>query len=121
LKDAKFALGRLYRDVYGDAVESFKWFMEAAQQGDIFAQYEIGLIYLNGSIATAPDMQKAKEWLHSAAVSVITAMRHTSYSACHRQIKKHLSGCTLQQNKVFLKPCKSSEKLIARALWVNPR
>jgi TPR repeat protein len=69
LKDAKFALGRLYRDAYSNAAESFKWFLEAAQQGDIFAQYEIGLIYLNGSEAAAPDIEKAKDWLHSAAAN----------------------------------------------------
>jgi len=69
LKDAKFALGRLYRDAYGNSAESFKWFLEAAQQGDIFAQYEVGLIYLNGSNVVAPDIQKSEDWLRSAAAN----------------------------------------------------
>ena len=49
LSDAKYALGRLYRDVNGNEAEAFKWFMDAAKQGNTFAQYEVGMTYRRGN------------------------------------------------------------------------
>ena len=66
LSDAKFALGRLYRDIYSDDKNSFKWFMEAAKQGNSFAQYEIGRIYISGSSEVSADKKEAMKWLLSA-------------------------------------------------------
>jgi len=67
LSDAKLALGRLYRDVYGDADNSFKWFKQAAEQGNIFAQFELGVLYQQGSAAVIPDRDQATKWLTTAA------------------------------------------------------
>ena len=53
LSDAGFALGRTYRTL-GDHSASMKWFLRAATAGNQFAQYEVGLIYLNGSLQVAP-------------------------------------------------------------------
>lgn len=63
LKDAKYALGRIYRDVYGDMDNSFKWFLEAAKQGDAFAQYEVGMLYRYGNAVVPQDLEQAKQWL----------------------------------------------------------
>lgn len=67
LSDAKFALGRLYRDTYGDETLSFKWFMAAAKQGNAFAQYEIGIIYRDGNSNIQQDITLAQKWLSAAA------------------------------------------------------
>lgn len=67
LSDAKFALGKLYRDVYGDSAKSLKWFKDAANQGNVFAQYELGKLYMEGGAAVTADAQAAKKWLSLAA------------------------------------------------------
>ena len=67
LQDAKFSLGRIYRDTYADAENSFKWFLSSAQQGSTYAQYELGLMFLNGSSAVEQNNSKAKRWFLSAA------------------------------------------------------
>lgn len=63
LSDSKFALGRLYRDTYNDAHKSFKWFLDAAEQGNSFAQYEVGIIYSRGNSIITVNHKKAKKWL----------------------------------------------------------
>lgn len=67
LSDAKFALGRLYRDVYGDVEKSLTWFREAANQGNVFAQYELGKLYLESGSTAPADVQRARRWLSLAA------------------------------------------------------
>ncbi|KHD10590.1 hypothetical protein PN36_25815 [Candidatus Thiomargarita nelsonii] len=67
LSDAKFVLGRLYRDVYGDAENSFKWFLEAAKQGNAFAQYEVATLYRHGNEVVTQDAEQAIKWLRAAA------------------------------------------------------
>ena len=56
-------LGRIYRNILFDESESFKWFLRSANQGNVFAQYEIGLIYLNGSAIAELDLVEATKWL----------------------------------------------------------
>lgn len=67
LSEAMYALGRLYREEYYDDRRSFDWFLKAANQGDAFAQYEIGLLYQLGNAVTAADSEKAAHWLTLAA------------------------------------------------------
>lgn len=69
LSDSKFALGRIYRDSYNDDNSSFKWFLDAAKQGNGFAQYEVGMIYSRGNSITTSDHEKAKKWLLMAVNS----------------------------------------------------
>lgn len=66
LSDAKFALGRLYKDVFSDDENSFKWFKEAAEQGNVYAQYELGKIY-RSDISPETDLALATKWFIHAA------------------------------------------------------
>ncbi len=50
----------------GDYQGAEKWFMDAALKGDVKAMYNLGLIYMDGSLGE-PDLGKAEEWLESAA------------------------------------------------------
>lgn len=67
LSDAKFALGRLYRDSYADDKNSFQWFLESAKQGNNFAQYEVGMLYLIGNSFVIQSTDEAAKWLTQAA------------------------------------------------------
>lgn len=66
LPDAKFALGRLYRDIFADYESSFEWFKKAAEQGNVYAQYELGQIYRNDT-STEEDLALAIKWFTHAA------------------------------------------------------
>lgn len=65
---AGFAIGRVYRDHLGNVSASFDAFLTAARQGNPFAQYEVGVYYLNGSGTGTRDLDKGKRWLELASV-----------------------------------------------------
>lgn len=65
--DAKFSLGRIFRDIYDDKDKSFDWFLSSAKQGNSFAAYEVAMLYRSGSSSTQPDQDKAIYWLKKAA------------------------------------------------------
>ncbi len=66
LKDAKYALGRIYRDIYAEEQASFDWFSEAAAQGEGFSQLELGKLYVTGNTVVAQNLAKARHWLTKA-------------------------------------------------------
>jgi len=66
LSDASFAIARLHRTL-GDDSSSLEWFLKAANAGNKFAQYEVGLVYLNGSSATVANRNEAIKWFTFAA------------------------------------------------------
>jgi TPR repeat protein len=68
LSDANFAIGRSYK-MLGNDISSLEWFLKAAKAGNKFAQYEAGLIYLNGSSATVANSGEAEKWFTFAAKS----------------------------------------------------
>lgn len=68
LSDASLALGRTYKKL-GDHSTSMEWLLKAANAGNAFAQYEVGLIYLNGSLLVATDLGEAARWFGFAAKS----------------------------------------------------
>ena len=49
-----------------DYAESLKWFRKAAKQGNIGAQYNLGVMYTEGQGVTK-DLTKAVKWFHKAA------------------------------------------------------
>ncbi len=50
----------------GEYKEAERYFVTSAMKGDVKAEYNLGLLYV-GEYLGAPDMDKAKEWLESAA------------------------------------------------------
>ena len=49
-----------------DYVEAVKWWRKAAEQGDVFAQYNLGLSYRNGCGVPEDDTEAVK-WFRKAA------------------------------------------------------
>lgn len=68
LSIAGFASGRVYRDGLGDMAASFDAFLSAAKQGNAFAQYEVGVMYLSGHGVAESSVVEARRWLELAAV-----------------------------------------------------
>jgi TPR repeat protein len=54
------------RGVHQDDAEALQWFHKAAEHGDPFAQYELGVRYLQGR-GVARDDAEAVRWLKSSA------------------------------------------------------
>ena len=67
VSDAGFALGRLFRDIFYDHQKSFDWFLQAAEQGNVFAAHELGSIYAVGNTVVAVNTEKAEKWFRFAA------------------------------------------------------
>jgi len=67
VSDAKLALARIYQNTYGNDQEHIKWLLEAAQEGNVLAQYELGMTYQKGSAAVTSNLQEAQKWLTLAA------------------------------------------------------
>ncbi len=66
---AQFLLGNRYYygiNIEQDAEKAFYWYGRAANDGLAIAQYQLGLICVEGSLC-APDYQLAKAWLELAA------------------------------------------------------
>ena len=60
-------LGLAYRyDKVKDYAKAFEWFMKAAEQGDIHAQFQVGSRYDNGK-GVEENYEKAFEWYMKAA------------------------------------------------------
>ncbi len=62
--DAMYLAG-IYYQLHNEPQESFKWFNKAAEQGNVLAQYWIGISYLNNSDCNGV---KAFNWLQKAAL-----------------------------------------------------
>ena len=56
-----------YYDSQKDAVKAFEWYQKAAAQGNVAAQYNLGVMYDNG-VGVPEDDVKAVEWYQKAAV-----------------------------------------------------
>lgn len=50
-----------------DYQKAFKWYLEAAESGITNAQYNLGVMYLNGDVKNKIDFKKAQRWLRKAA------------------------------------------------------
>ena len=50
-----------------NAEQSFKWYLKAAQSGDVFAQNQVALAYTCNNGCGGIDYNKAYEWYHAAA------------------------------------------------------
>ncbi|MBQ7159786.1 MAG: sel1 repeat family protein [Treponema sp.] len=50
-----------------DYEKAFKWFLEAAESGQANAQYNLGVMYINGDVKNKTDYKKACRWLRKAA------------------------------------------------------
>jgi TPR repeat protein len=53
-----------------------EWYRKAADQGDAFAQCNLGVMYENG-YGVAKDMNKAVEWYRKAAAQGITLAKQS--------------------------------------------
>ena len=54
----------MYAGGYGvrqDYAEAFRWYRKAAEQGDVQAQYNLGLMYYNGQ-GVRQNFHLSKEW-----------------------------------------------------------
>ena len=49
-------------DAKGDFKEAVKWFRLAAEQGDVFAQFKLGGMYLMGK-GVPQDSEAARKWM----------------------------------------------------------
>ena len=49
-----------------DYQKAFKWYLEAAESGIANAQYNLGVMYLNGDVKNKIDYRKAQRWLRKA-------------------------------------------------------
>lgn len=70
VREAMFALGRLWRDGLGvtaDSETAAAWFLKAAEKGHLLARYEVGMALRDGrGVKADPDL--AREWLESAGL-----------------------------------------------------
>ena len=60
----------MYEDGKGtpkDYNQAIKWYLQPAEQGDAWAQYNLGGMYENGEGIIAQDYQKAIKWYQKAA------------------------------------------------------
>lgn len=67
--DAQYELGRMCLDSSGaghDEEEAARWFLKAAEQGNISAQYSLGQMYYHGTGVTQDDAEAVK-WYQKAA------------------------------------------------------
>jgi TPR repeat protein len=55
------------RGVQQDAAEAVKWIIKAAEQGDVDAQYMLGVSYYGLIEGVPEDRVEAKKWLRKAA------------------------------------------------------
>jgi TPR repeat protein len=58
-------LGMMYHEL-GDYPDAAKWYQKAAEQGNVAAEYELGVIYTNGE-GVAQDYAEAVRWYRKAA------------------------------------------------------
>lgn len=65
---ASYALSRIYNDI-NDTEQHFYWLTQASKSGSSFAQYELGLAYIDGSSGADKDIDKAIMWLEAATRS----------------------------------------------------
>ncbi len=59
----------MYQDGLGvpqSNAEAVKWYLKAAEQGNVRAQFKLGLMYQNGE-GVEKDLKSAAEWLMKAA------------------------------------------------------
>jgi hypothetical protein len=71
-------LGHLYRQGLGveqDTAIAVAWYQVAADAGVASAQYNLGMVYLNGGPNFTPDRPAALHWLTQAAAAGITPAR----------------------------------------------
>ncbi|KAI9334303.1 hypothetical protein BDR26DRAFT_920967 [Obelidium mucronatum] len=64
--EAQLSLGEIYKNGYGiqkSAVEAFRWYLAAAENGSETAQHTISLMYQYGE-GVEKSSEKAKQWLH---------------------------------------------------------
>ena len=64
-RQAQARLGRVEEQL-GDPAAAADWFQRAAEQGDAYAQYRLGRLYLRGE-GVPRDPTKAREWFSTAA------------------------------------------------------
>ncbi|MCP0914096.1 MULTISPECIES: tetratricopeptide repeat protein [Legionella] len=67
---AQFLLAQMYEDgidVKQNVQEAIKFYQLAAEQKDLRAEYNLGLLYLEGKGGMAPDYQRGMNWLQDAA------------------------------------------------------
>jgi uncharacterized protein len=69
-RDAHYNLGLLYSEggkgLKKDFEKAAEWFRKAAEQGDVEAQCNLGVMFAEG-IGVARDYEKSMEWLVKAA------------------------------------------------------
>src|ERR1700733_2355514 len=51
----------------GDAAEAVRLYREAAMQGNVHAQYTLGMMYLDGAGGVATDDKEGAKWIRMAA------------------------------------------------------
>ncbi len=54
-------------DIYPDDRQAVEWFLKAANQGDAWAQYSLGRIYLIGGYGVKKDREEARKWFKRSA------------------------------------------------------
>eukprot|EP00188_Purpureofilum_apyrenoidigerum_P000748 Plantae.Rhodophyta-Purpureofilum_apyrenoidigerum.ctg13584.p1 GENE.Plantae.Rhodophyta-Purpureofilum_apyrenoidigerum.ctg13584~~Plantae.Rhodophyta-Purpureofilum_apyrenoidigerum.ctg13584.p1 ORF type:complete len:337 (-),score=43.92 Plantae.Rhodophyta-Purpureofilum_apyrenoidigerum.ctg13584:713-1723(-) len=74
-KDAQVFLGQ-HMKIHGSTDESFQWSMQAAQQGDGNAQFEVGNAYSQGLGSVTKNEKLAKFWYKKAADNDHALARH---------------------------------------------
>ena len=63
-------MGYLYAQGSGverDEIEALRWYMQAANQGDPAAQYEVGCAYEKGDLGVPRMEEEAQRWYQLAA------------------------------------------------------
>lgn len=66
LIEAQISLAYFYAKTELDKEKAFKWYIKAAEQGHMDAQYEVGRCFILG-VGTAKDIEEGKKWLNKAA------------------------------------------------------
>ncbi|KAF9432146.1 hypothetical protein BGZ76_011203 [Entomortierella beljakovae] len=60
--ESQVDIGVIYASIHKNYDKAMKWYLKAAEQGHVVAQYSIGHIYLKGDGFFLQDYKKANEW-----------------------------------------------------------
>jgi TPR repeat protein len=75
-KDAQFRLGEWYSVTMQDFTEAAKWWLKAAEQGDVKAQGRLSVLYVFGE-GVPENVVEAVKWTHKAAEQGDAKAQHT--------------------------------------------
>ncbi|MDP2977952.1 MAG: tetratricopeptide repeat protein [Thiobacillus sp.] len=112
--EAQFQLARLYEsyspgtDTKERRTAALRWFLKAAEQGHVIAQYRLGLYYRHGVGTVAKDQAEGDVWFSKAAAQGhIGAMMHLGRYREAADLGNPLAQCKLGDQSIEKDPAEA--------------